>query len=64
MHQLDNKWSQCWQKNTVMCDTLQQQVVLLSQQQEATAQRLHQLQDQVSRATMYSGMLGRLSRPS
>ncbi len=47
MQQLDSKWSQWWQQSTGMCDNLQQQMGMLCSQQEATAQRLHQLETRV-----------------
>lgn len=54
MQQLDGKWSSWWQQSTERSDLVQQQVAVLSQQQEATAQRLLQLQQQVRRPTKLS----------
>ena len=47
MQQMEGKWSQWWQQSTDMCNNVQQQMALLSSQQEATAQRLNHLHHQV-----------------
>ena len=47
MQQMEGKWSQWWRHSTDMCDNLQQQMALLTAQQEATAQRLDHLHHQV-----------------
>lgn len=47
MQQMEGKWSQWWRQSTDMCDNLQQQMALLTSQQEATAQRLDHLHHQV-----------------
>lgn len=54
MQQMEGKWSQWWRQSTDMCDNLQQQMALLTSQQEATAQRLDHLHHQVITLTPLS----------
>lgn len=54
MQQMEGKWSHWWRQSTDMCDNLQQQMALLTAQQEATAQRLDHLHYQVITLTPLS----------